>query len=59
MCPNRFTPLYQLVLIYDKTGRRVKALQLSDEILRKPMKVRNTEVYKIILKLNAFIQQNE
>ena len=59
MCPNRFTTLYQLVLIYDKTGRRVKALQLSDEILRKPMKVRNTEVYKIILKLNAFIQQNE
>ncbi|MDR2286783.1 MAG: hypothetical protein LBE04_04815 [Prevotellaceae bacterium] len=38
MCPNRFMPLYQLVLLYKETNRNDEALKLAQQILDKEVK---------------------
>jgi hypothetical protein len=45
MCPNRFMPLYQLVLLYNETGRNEEALALARLIIGKGVKMN----YKINL----------
>ena len=47
MCPNRFLPLYQLVKLYERTGRNKEALDLVRLIVRKPVKVPSYTIKKI------------
>ena len=54
MCPNRFIPLYFLVKLYDKTGRKEKALQLATNILRKDVKVPSLSVGKIKYEMYSY-----
>ena len=41
MCPSRFVPLYQLVLLLRKEERLVEANQIACEIINKPEKIRS------------------
>lgn len=41
MCPSRFVPLYQLVLLLKKEERLVEANQIACEIINKPEKIRS------------------
>ena len=47
MCPNRFLPLYQLVKLYERTGRKKEALDLVRLIVGKPVKVPSYTIKKI------------
>lgn len=59
MCPNRFIPLYYKVMILNETGRREEAIRLARKVLVKPIKVHTTDVYKVRIKLQQFIANNE
>lgn len=59
MCPNRFIPLYYKVMILNETGRREEAIRLARKVLVKPIKVHATDVYKVRIKLQQFIANNE
>jgi tetratricopeptide (TPR) repeat protein len=59
MCPSRFMPLYQLVLVYDQTNRTGKAVELAKEVIVRPVKVWNPNSYLIKVKLQEFIKSKE
>ncbi len=44
MCPVRFVPLYELMLLYQDTGEREKAIYIAREILKKTIKVNSNKV---------------
>lgn len=58
MCPNRFVPLYYKVMILSKTGRQSEAVTLARDVLRRPIKVHATDVYKVRLKLEQFLTES-
>ena len=41
MCPSRFVPLYQLVMLLKKEKRLVEVNQIAYEIINKPEKIRS------------------
>lgn len=59
MCPNRFIPLYQLVLIYSETERKNEAYKIATKILDKPMKITSQNVIIIKQKVKKIIQEKE
>lgn len=59
MCPNRFIPMYQLVKIYNKTGRKIEAYLLALEITKKDIKVPSLKVQKIIREMNLYVENNK
>lgn len=50
MCPNRFTPLFQLMEIYNKQGQKEKELNVARSIIHKEIKVHSNTVLFIIKK---------
>lgn len=54
--PHKFYPKYRLVLLYEKTGRKGKALQLGNEIISMPSKVESDVVGQIKIEMENFIQ---
>ena len=58
MCPNRFTPLYELYTIYEAQGDTASMHRTAEAILRKPIKVDSPEVRQIIAKMKRFKQIN-
>ncbi|MGJ1195272.1 O-antigen ligase family protein [Sphingobacterium spiritivorum] len=44
MCPSRFFPLYQLNLIYEKTGNKEKCIKIGKKIINKPIKIESIEI---------------
>lgn len=55
MCPNRFIPLYHLVLLLDRTKQSSKAIQLARHIVKKPIKVPSLAVNRIKEEMNDYI----
>lgn len=54
MIPNRFIPLYRLVLLYDKMGEHGKAVNLAHLILKKPVKIPSYEISQIKTEMKNF-----
>lgn len=59
MCPNRFIPLYYKVMILSKTGRQHEAIALAGRVLDKSIKIHATDVYKVRLKLQRFLEEQK
>ncbi len=47
MCPNRFMPLYRLMLLYKSSGQDEKATRIAREIISKPIKINSSIVSRI------------
>jgi hypothetical protein len=56
MCPNRFMPLYQLVLLYKETNRNEEALKLAQQILDKEVKIPSATVNAIKNEMRQLIE---
>ncbi len=57
MCPSRFISAYYLVLAYTKNGKMKLAKELAEETVAKPVKIKNTDAYKIKLKLKQMLKK--
>jgi O-antigen polymerase len=57
MIPNRFIPLYRLVLLYKEEGKINTALRFAHIIVGKPVKVLSIEVLAIKKEMNKLIQK--
>jgi O-antigen ligase len=57
MCPNRFMPLYQLVLLYKDTNRREEALKLAQQILDRDIKIPSSTVNAIRNEMRRLIEE--
>ena len=49
MCPNRFSPLYGIFIIYNTTNNINQAIDYGHTILNKPIKIKSTLLYDILL----------
>jgi hypothetical protein len=58
MCPNRFMPLYQLVLLYNETGRNKEALALA-RLIDKEVKIPSVTVTAIKDEMQKLIDRQE
>lgn len=47
MCPNKYLPLYYLAMIYNLTGRKDLSIHMAKKIICKPIKVHNSDVYRV------------
>jgi hypothetical protein len=56
MCPNRFIPLYKLVLLYDYTGNYLCAKRNAQIIIDKKIKVQSSVVYDIKKEMLIYLQ---
>ena len=56
MCPGRFMPLYELVNVYDSTGRSDMALKLAYKIVDKPVKIPSGAVVAIKMQMKERIK---
>jgi O-antigen ligase len=59
MCPNRFMPLYQLVLLYRETNRNEEALKLAQQILEKEIKIPSSTVNAIRNEMQRLIEDSQ
>lgn len=59
MCPNRFMPLYQLVELYNATGRRSDAIALAQKIAAKKVKIPSPTVNAIKNKMKQLVSEQE
>jgi tetratricopeptide (TPR) repeat protein len=59
MCPNRFMPVYQLVLLYNESGRNEKALALARLIIDKEVKIPSATVTAIKNEMQKLIAGQE
>ena len=59
MCPNRFYPLYELALLYDRTGRKEEAVALAEEIVDKDVKVPSPTIAAMKQRMEKLIQINK
>lgn len=55
MCPNRFQPLFELYKLNIESGNTLRASEIANEILLKPIKIPSHEITKII----HYVQENE
>ncbi|MFW6225133.1 MAG: O-antigen ligase family protein [Bacteroidota bacterium] len=58
MVPNRFYPKYLLAKLYDKTGQRLKAVRIAEEIVKKNYKINSTAIYEIKREMKFLLQNN-
>ena len=58
MCPNRFLPLYQLVLLFNKTQKHKEAILLAREIAHKQVKIPSQLIDNIKLEMSIYILNN-
>lgn len=49
MCPNRFSPIYGIFLVYYNANNKIKAEDYGHLILNKPIKVQSKELHRILL----------
>ncbi|MDR2651283.1 MAG: O-antigen ligase family protein [Prevotellaceae bacterium] len=59
MCPNRFMPLYRLVLLYKETNRNEEALALAQRIVDKKVKIPSSTVNAIKNKMLQLIENSQ
>jgi tetratricopeptide (TPR) repeat protein len=59
MCPNRFMPMYQLVLLYNETGRHEDAVSLARQIIDKDVKIPSSTVTAIKHEMQKLIDREE
>jgi O-antigen ligase len=59
MCPNRFMPLYQLVLLYRETNRNEEALNLAQQIFEKEIKIPSSTVNAIRNEMQKLIEDSQ
>jgi tetratricopeptide (TPR) repeat protein len=59
MCPNRFMPLYQLVLLYKETNRNEDALKVAQQILDKKVKIPSSTVNAIKNEMRQLIENRQ
>ncbi|MDR1341609.1 MAG: O-antigen ligase family protein [Prevotellaceae bacterium] len=59
MCPNRFMPLYQLVILYRETNRNEEALNLAQQILDKEIKIPSATVSAIRNEMQQLIEDGQ
>jgi hypothetical protein len=59
MCPNRFMPLYQLVLLYKETNRNEEALELAQQIVDKEVKIPSATVNAIKNEMRKLIENSQ
>jgi O-antigen polymerase len=59
MIPNRFMPLYHLVLLYKEMGKDAQAYQLAQIIIKKPIKVISFEVLTIQSEMKGMVENKE
>jgi tetratricopeptide (TPR) repeat protein len=59
MCPNRFMPLYHLVLLYNERGRKEDALALARLIINKEVKIPSATVTAIKHEMQMLIDREE
>jgi tetratricopeptide (TPR) repeat protein len=57
MCPVRFMPLYELVEVYNETGRKEDALVLARKIIGKEVKIPSSTVSSIKHKMQQLIER--
>ena len=55
MCPNRFMPLYRLVLLLDRQGRLVEAKELAVVIVSKQVKIPSIVVERIKSEMKKYL----
>ena len=54
MCPNRFTPPYELFKIHQEESDTASMAQTAECILRKPIKIDSPEVRRILSEIKKF-----
>lgn len=55
MCPNRFVPLYKMVLLYRTEQREEEAKILAEHIIEKDIKVQSNKIQNIKKEMEEFI----
>ena len=55
MCPNRFQPLYQLMLLYKNNNNIEQAKYIAKMIIRKKVKIPSAQINKIIHESKSFL----
>ena len=55
MIPNRFLPLYKLMIVYDKMGDNERAKEVANRIIGKEVKISSQIILHIIAKAQEFI----
>lgn len=58
MCPNRFVPLYNIVLLLDKQGKRNEAKKMACSILKKKVKIKSATVSFIKNEMTEYINKH-
>lgn len=58
MCPNRFQPLYQLMLLYEEICNIEKAKSMAKMIIKKEIKIPSEHIDKMIQESKSFIINN-
>lgn len=56
MCPNRFEPLYNMVLVHKLCGNSDEARAIAVAIVRKEVKIPSVEVERIKQEMNALLR---
>ena len=59
MCPNRFSPHYMLMRLYDSNGDVELALEQAVKIVGKPIKVQSATVDYMVQAAEEFIKNTE
>ena len=59
MCPARFMPLYELVKLYQVTGRSDEAMVLAKKIIDKDVKIPSSTVIEIVNEMKRFLETKE
>lgn len=58
MCPNRFVPLYNIVLLLEKQGKRNEAKKMACSILKKKVKIKSATVSFIKNEMTEYINKH-
>lgn len=56
MCPNRFVPLYRLMINYHNSGEQEKAISIAKKIITKPIKKNSNIVSQIQLAARIYLK---
>lgn len=59
MCPNRFVPLYKIVLLLDIFGEVSDAKLVAEDIMQKKIKVPSTVIYYIKNEMKKYLENHQ
>lgn len=59
MCPNRFIPLYRLMVLYIESDKRSDARNVAKMIVNKQIKISSSTICLIIKEAQLFLDQND